>query len=282
MNSKVKKVLFILTFIPYALVLLSGLTGAIFGVGFFFDTVYGLDGFLLSVIFALYAMVMVVPVIPICIVFHILCLLRKKVPFIKKISIKKFALFCTVLFLVVSVPLLLNEYSYEIEKMFEKANAKQMSARADDKIAFNLNTVRCDGIFNMPEYKTNHILIDYDKNKVGFLINASYDEYFEIDLAETSPDSSEYRHIADTYFVQADIPLSSPGKRLICFFDEERNSHRTIAMLLFYEDGSIFYADEMREKDTNYEPYTGLRGSEYYVFEESLKLADYENMNNIE
>lgn len=282
MNDKIKKVLFILTFIPYALVLLSGLTGAIFGVGFFFDTIYGLDGFFVSAVLLLYVMVIIVPVIPICIVFHILCLLRKKVPFIKKLSVKKFALVCTVLSLAVSVPLLLNEYSYEIEKMFEKANAQQMSVRADDKIAFHLNTIECDGIFNMPEYKTDHILIDYDKNEVGFLIYTGYDKYFEIGLSETSPDSPEYRHIADTYFVQADIPLSSPGKRLVSFYNEEPDRHRTIALLLFYEDGKIFYADEMREEDTGFVSYIGLYGSEYYIFEESLKLADYENTNNTE
>lgn len=280
MNSKVKKVLFTLTFAPYALVLLSGLVGMIFGVDFFFSTSYGLDGFLLGALAALFAMVVIVPVIPVCIVFHLLCLLRKNVPFLKRISIKKFAVICSVLCFAVLAAILFRSYSYEIERMFEKANARQMSARADEKISFNKHETHYGGIFNMPEYETEHILIDYDKNKVGFLINAGYDEYFEVRLAETSPDSSEYRHIADTYFVQADIPLSSPGERLVSFYDEESNAHRTIAALLFYEDGRVFYADEIREKDTGFERYTGLCGSEYYVFGEPVKLADYEKMNN--
>ncbi len=257
MNAKIKKVLFILTFIPYALVPLIGLHVATFGGYFFFNPVNGVDGFWLGIACALYAMVMEVPVIPVCITFHILCLLRKKVPFIQKMSTKKFTVICAVLCCAVSVPLLLHEHSYEIEKMFKKASAAHMSARADEKIAYKKSNIICDGIFNLPEYKTNHILIDYDKNDVGFLTFASYDRYYEIHLAETSTDSPEYRHIADTYFVQSDISLSSPGKRLVSFSDE-RYEHYTVALLLFYEDGTVFYADNIRYENTDRGQYFGL------------------------
>lgn len=96
MNPKVKKVLFILTFIPYALVILSGLKGAFFGASFF-GTDYGIDGFITGVFTSLLCMIAFIPVIPVCIVFHLLCLIRKFVPFLKKISIKKFAVICSVL-----------------------------------------------------------------------------------------------------------------------------------------------------------------------------------------
>ena len=94
MNPKVKKVLFILTFIPYALVVLGGLKGAFFGASFLFRTDYGFDGFINGVFISLLYMIAFIPVIPACIVFHMLCLLRKTVPFLKKISIKKFAVIC--------------------------------------------------------------------------------------------------------------------------------------------------------------------------------------------
>ena len=96
MNPKVKKLLFILTFIPYALVILSGLKGAFFGANFF-GTDYGIDGFITGVFISLFYMIAFIPVIPVCIVFHLLCLLRKIVPFVKKISTKKFAVICLVL-----------------------------------------------------------------------------------------------------------------------------------------------------------------------------------------
>ncbi|MDE6710289.1 MAG: hypothetical protein K2J76_07355 [Oscillospiraceae bacterium] len=93
MNPKVKKVLFILTFIPYALVILGGLKGAFFGATFLFSTDYGIDGFITGVFISLLCMIAFIPVIPVCIVFHLLCLLRKTVPFIKK----NFAVICSVL-----------------------------------------------------------------------------------------------------------------------------------------------------------------------------------------
>ncbi|MDE6596479.1 MAG: hypothetical protein K2K44_10800 [Oscillospiraceae bacterium] len=92
MNPKVKKVLFLLTFIPYALVILSGLKGAFFGADFF-GTDYGIDGFITGVFISLLYMIAFIPVIPVCIVFHLLCLLRKTVPFIKK----NFAVICLIL-----------------------------------------------------------------------------------------------------------------------------------------------------------------------------------------
>ena len=92
MNTKVKKALFILTFLPYALVVLGGLKGAFFGATFF-GTDYGLDGFITGVFISLFCMIAFIPVIPVCIVFHLLCLLRKT----EKISTKKFTVICLVL-----------------------------------------------------------------------------------------------------------------------------------------------------------------------------------------
>lgn len=97
MNPKVKKVLFLLTFIPYALVILFGLKGAFFGATFLFSTDYGIDGFITGVFISLLCMIAFIPVIPVCIVFHLLCLLRKFVPFLKRISIKKFVVICLIL-----------------------------------------------------------------------------------------------------------------------------------------------------------------------------------------
>ncbi|MDE7295240.1 MAG: hypothetical protein K2N72_12530 [Oscillospiraceae bacterium] len=247
MESNIKTVLIILTYIPYALVLLSGLYGAIFGAKFIINEYHGLGGFLLGALVSLSAM-LYIPVIPMCIVFHLLCQLRRKVPFISNMNTNAFDAICAAVCLAVFIALFIRTHSHKFEKMRQKANAKHMSARADEKIAFNKSTILCDGIFDLHEYKSNHILIDYDKNDVGFLIHSCDDRYYEIHLAETSPDSPEYRHIADTYFVQSDIPLSSPGKRLVSFSDERYRQY-TVALLLFYEDGTIFYADGIRSKD---------------------------------
>lgn len=110
MNPKVKKVLFALTFLPYAAVLFICLWSAVFGIGFLFRTAYGLDGFLCGLLLSALLMVVYVPVIPVCAVFHILSLLRKIVPFIRKISTKTFAVICLILCTIAAaVPLI---YTY--------------------------------------------------------------------------------------------------------------------------------------------------------------------------
>ena len=45
MKSKIAKILFIISFLPWIFVPVSGILGAIFGVGFFLSTCYGWDGF---------------------------------------------------------------------------------------------------------------------------------------------------------------------------------------------------------------------------------------------
>lgn len=110
MNPKVKKSLFALTFLPYAAVIFISLMCAAFGIDFFFSTAYGIDGFLLGLLFSVLVMVAFVPVIPVCLVFHILYLLRKIVPFIGKISTKKFAVICLILCTVAAAVPLINTY----------------------------------------------------------------------------------------------------------------------------------------------------------------------------
>lgn len=267
------KVLFKLSFIPYALVLVGGLAGAVFGVNCFFGRYYGVGGFLLGAIAVTAFLTAVIPVIPLCVVFHILCLFRKIVPFIKNINNEKFAIICAVICCATATAVFIRHHSFEIKQMLEKANAKQMSAAAEEKIAYNKNNIHVDGIFDMSGYKTNHIFIDYHKNKVGFLVSAGYDKYIEIRLTKTCTDSDKYVYITDTYFVQADIPLSAPGKRLVCF-SKEKNRQYTSAMLLFYEDGTVFYADNICEKNNMF--YTGLNFSEYDTCDGPVKFLEYE------
>lgn len=95
MNPKVKKVLFALTFLPYAAVILLCLWGTFFGLEFF-GTNYGFDGFVTGLVYSFMYMVVLIPVLPVCVVFHILCLIRK-IPFVKRISTKIFAVICVII-----------------------------------------------------------------------------------------------------------------------------------------------------------------------------------------
>lgn len=132
MEPKVKTVLFILTFIPYAIVILSGIWGAVFGVNFFFAKTDKLGGFILGALASLCYMI-IFPIIPVCAVFHLLCLIRKTVPFIKNIGAKEFAIACTVICAAVFITLLVLGYSYKIKKFRQKTKARHISERTDGK-----------------------------------------------------------------------------------------------------------------------------------------------------
>lgn len=100
-----------------------------------------------------------------------------------------------------------------------------------------------------------------------------YDEFWKVKLQETTKDSYEYKHIVNDYFLQAEITLSTPGKKLITFYEEESLIHRTIAMLLIYEDGRIYFTDNIKEKDTGFTRFTGLQSSEFFAGE-NIKFSE--------
>lgn len=130
MEPKVKTVLFVLTFIPYAAVILSGIWGAVFGVNFLFTKAYKLGGFILGALASLCYMI-IFPIIPVCAVFQLLCLLRKNVPFIKNICEKEFDIACAVICAAVFITLLIRGY---FKYLRPKAKVKHISERADEKI----------------------------------------------------------------------------------------------------------------------------------------------------
>lgn len=87
MEKKAPKVLFYLSFLSWAFVLLYGVYGAVFGLSFF-TMCYGWDGFLVGVMGG-GLMLCIVPVLPVCLVYEIAYLLRK-VPVVKKMPLKTY------------------------------------------------------------------------------------------------------------------------------------------------------------------------------------------------
>ena len=265
MKIKLSKAIFIASFLPYLLVLIYGIIGAFQGISLFYNNVYGVAGFLYTILFVLCRFTLEIPIIPILIIYQICYLIRNKVKKIKEIDFNKFVVICIVVGLAVIIPLFISYHSFEIDQSFEKSDAKKMSKNAEEKISYNENKTYYSGIFGMKEYTHDHIFIDYDKNEVGILCKAGYDEFWKVKLNKTSKNSYEYKHIINDYIMQANIPLNNPGKQLISFYENKNKMNCTIAFLLIYQDGIIYYADNIKEKDTGYTRYTGLDSSKYFV-----------------
>lgn len=267
MKNKIPKILFIVSFLPYLLILLFGIISTFSGITFLFNTIYGFDAFIVSIFFIIYNFFFFIPIIPICLIYQICYLLKNKIKKFKNIKLKKYIKTCLIIGLLLILALMTYSYSFEIEQFIEKNYAKQMISNSEEQIGFNKKDIIVSGIFDMPEYKYSHILIDYDKVEVGMLLNASIDEFWKVKLEKINKDSSTYKHIVNDYFMQADVPLGSPGKRLISFYEDETLMHRTIAFLLIFEDGTIYGIDNIKEKDTGFTRFTGLHWSEFFVGE---------------
>ncbi len=262
-KQKAAKIILIISFVPYGLVLLSGIHGAIFGAGFFFDTVYGLDGFFIGILGAGLSMMLIIPV---CIIYQIIYLIRSKVGAIKKIPFKKFAPVAGGIALVIIGVILVNSFDYEISAAIQKNAAKNMLKNAEEKIEYDMAEYNLDGIFGFKDCIHDCILVDYDKNEVGLLYSAGFDEYWSVRLAPT--DSETVESMERKYIPQAEIPLNSPGKRLLTYAENPSNGHRTIAMVMEMSDGSVLYADNICEPDTGYTRYSGLNSSIFRIKDE--------------
>lgn len=273
MKSKTAKVIFILSFLPWALVPLGGLIGAVWGVSWFFSTVDGWGGFLLGAMASAIGMC-IVPVLPSCLIYEICYIAYNKIPCLKKIPAKKFAIGVIALCAVVGGGILLYSFRYEVESMAQKASAKQMLKQAEEKIVSNTSTINVGGIFGMEECIYEMILVDYDKHQVGVL-QSGLDEFRKFTLKETTGDSEVIRTMKQEYYVQVAVPLSSLGSCLYSFYSDPESSHRTSCLLLEMENGTCYYRTDIKDRGTDYESYLGLRNSEYYVGD-GVRFADLE------
>jgi hypothetical protein len=71
------RIWFRLSFVPFMLMLLYGVYSAFFGIDFLWSRTYGIDGFLLAMMFGGIALV-VIPVLPLCIVWQIIYIIRRR------------------------------------------------------------------------------------------------------------------------------------------------------------------------------------------------------------
>jgi hypothetical protein len=72
--TKADKIWFAISFLPVVLLLLYGLYGAATGVNFLWSSYYGIDGFMLAVIFG---GILILPVLPLCIIWQIIFLVTR-------------------------------------------------------------------------------------------------------------------------------------------------------------------------------------------------------------
>lgn len=102
MKSRVPKILFLCSFLPYLGILILGIVegvdGALHGSRFLFSPAnYGMDAFLNEFFFTILIFIFMFPVIPVCLFFQICYLFRAYIAPIKRIPLGAYIAICCVL-----------------------------------------------------------------------------------------------------------------------------------------------------------------------------------------
>lgn len=260
-KHKAAKIVLIISFAP---VLLCVLWGVISAADEFFSSFNVIDSFecFFAVVAFIFYHLWVAGVIPVCVVIQIACIIWISGAS-EDISAKKYIPVTGVIALIVLGAMLLSLYEPDIRKHVvtkrEQKAAELMYSNAEEKIVIDDELVK-EGIY-IEECVYDSLLIDYDSMKIGFLIQSYLPEYSEAELA--SADNTALSDIKDNYFVQAVIPLNSPGKRLITFCCEDDISNKTCAVILETENG-LFFTENIRDRN-NHHVYSKLDDSDFYV-----------------
>lgn len=272
-GQKIAKVFFYLAFAPYAIAL-----------GFF---VYGcitedFETGAFAAIILLYLMC-IYAIIPVCLIYQIGYVLRKKCGKLKALPLKKFAAVFVIIAVTIGGVILADAFKYEIEYAIMKAGARSMLRRADEVVYYFFeeppDTDAYPGTSTAFDIKDGYssVLVDYDRKQVGILYDDGLlDCFWKVTL---EADNSMRNNIKKKYVVQTVIPLNSPGEKLITFCESEENNHRTIAIILECESGT-YCSDEIRETDMGYTQFSGLKWSRFYVGD-NLTADDFDEEWNL-
>ncbi len=271
--AKAAKIIFIISFLPAAAILLYAFYGLFFDVEVLFGYESGTTAFrdvilLFGLVFTCY-----IPVLPICLVYQIIYILRlrlcNKKPQMAGVG-KMFAVTGIAAAVIIGIAAF-PTIRYYVQDYAENSAAQKMYYKyCDERIDYNTNVQQCGGVMGIKGQEHNCIMVDHDRHRIGF-IACDRPEYHEIMLTDAAENTAEAERIKSEYYVQSVFPLEKG--RLITFCTGPENSHRTIAMLLEYNDGTVYYASALTDKDTGYEIYLGLDRSQYYS-ENQLKYDE--------
>ncbi len=141
-----------------------------------------------------------------------------------------------------------QEAVWKLGEAIKRNHIESFMERAEAVMEYNTATYYMGGIDGID---TEHslIIIDYDTMEIGFLLDGIYNyEEFQLIKGEEITD----------YNIQATADLPFPAKKFTSFYTEENLKHRTIAMQITMEDGTVYVLDNMTEEKTGYEYFLGL------------------------
>lgn len=186
------KVLFILTFVPYALLIGASIFSFFFGFNFF-GTYYGFEGF--KGAFLIYGFLLCyIGIIPVCaiiqigvLIYHLVNRARRKKDTSKTLPKKPFVIAVASISIITFGVLMWNIFEYQIKDVFSHQRAVAMYKRSEEIIHYNYNDY--GERFNEEVFIHDTILIDWDRKEIGFVTNDGYDRFVVYQLETSYPDT---------------------------------------------------------------------------------------------
>lgn len=267
MKGNKSKIIFILSFLPLSIAVFCGLVASVIGIDFF-GKVYGIEAFAFVFVVVIACMTIFVPVFPIAIIYQIIYIVNKFWgPFTKQQKKKAFIFsfgmlaFALVVFFCIT-------YSYEIRDYFRKASAKEMVRNAEVSIAYDNGSYASGGIYGIDGYDQPHILIDYDKNEIGFLSGYCMDEFYKFPLTKTEYTDSMIPYIQNNLTLQTIIPLPDQSGTIFTYSIKEDNVYDddlTQGVIILKNDGTVYYNTHLIDEKNTINNHLYLRYSEFAI-----------------
>ena len=259
--KKAAKIIFYLSFLPAAGILLYAAVTMFTGIGILHDSLKGPGAVPFSIFYGGYTL-LIIPVLPACVCYQAAYRLYGMFAPVTRGEKAAFFTVSAVLGVAVTVftPLTIKweVFIYAVPFVFftvimifyiaslrsDEAAARKAYYGADERIIYGEKQESVSGIMGIPELQSSCILIDRSEKTVSF-VTGDADGFCSFALTEDDGKGENYDRGLP---VQAVFPLNDGGK-LICFCPDEVNKHLTAALLLICGDGSGYYKDDM--KDSN-------------------------------
>ncbi len=235
-KNKILRVLFILTFLPY--ILLIGASTFSFFFGFnFFTTYYGFEA--MSAAFLMYGFALCYTgIIPVCaiiqigvLIYHLINKSRKKQNNTNPLPKKPFVIAVTSIAVITLGILLWNIFEYEIKDAFSHQRAVAMYKRSEEIIQYNYRDF--GERFNEEIFIHDTILIDWDRKEIGFITDDGYDRFVVYPLETSYPNTNDY-------FLQSEVILEDGCE--FYSYTEIENTHTTDFIIVVSPDGTTYGA----------------------------------------
>lgn len=242
--KKAGKVIFILSFLPAAALLVIAVVSMFTGVRIFFSRIYGFEAFAYAMLGGIYSLC-VIPVLPACIIYQISYLTAPRIKQYTKWSDRKAAIAFFVVGIIVISVILITTHTASISRFFDERKAAEFYESADERISYELSDEHLDGILGISEQTTNCMLLDYENKTIGFLICVDYDKFYAFEMKEcTSDDEAELEGL----HIQAELPTKDGG-RVLFFYPDEASRHRTTALLWITGKGEKYCDLSVRDDE---------------------------------